>query len=125
MQDYGGKITWVAVESDDGDEEITITINTLAGAVNAPEGGWKEGTNTFTVAAEKACVVAVSYDGGSTYVRLAASATGTANTYSFTADDITADSVIAVAMTGDTNKDGKLTNADITRMKAAYPCKLR
>ncbi|MBQ8603733.1 MAG: leucine-rich repeat protein, partial [Oscillospiraceae bacterium] len=58
----------INIDNSTGDTNATVT---------APEGDWKEGTNTFTVSAEKPCVVAVSYDGGLTYVRVTATATGT------------------------------------------------
>lgn len=123
MQNYGGSLTWVPMGSED-DEEIAITINSTVGSVSAPDGGWKEGTNTFTVFYETPCVVAVSHDGGMTYIRLTASATDTTNSYNFTAENVSAETIIAVALTGDTNGDGGLTNADITRMKAAYQGKV-
>ena len=101
--------------------EITVnnTASTAGATVTAPEGDWKEGTNTFTVSAEKPCVVAVSYDGGLTYVRVTATATGTDGTYSFTAD-ITAGAQVAVVTGGDVNNDGKMSGSDITRLKAAF-----
>lgn len=124
-QNYGGTLTWMAVGAEDEAEEISITVNNVVGSVSAPEGGWKEGTNTFNVVSEKACVVAVSYDGGVTYTRLTAFATGMDNTYRFTADDVTESSIVAVIMTGDTNGDGSITNADVTRLKAAYQNKVQ
>jgi len=96
----------------------TIPAAEKAGIIlTAPEGGWKEGTNTFTVACENACVVAVSYDGGKTYTRL--TATATEDGYRFTADNMTADTIIAVVLSGDANGDGQITNADSTRTRAA------
>ncbi len=98
--------------------EITVTgsaIDTKVASVTAPEGGWVEGENTFTVAADVACVVAVSNDGGVTYTRL--TATAVEGGYAFTAD-LTADSQIAVVVAGDANGDGKITNADAGLIKA-------
>lgn len=81
-------------------------------SVTAPVGGWKEGSNTFTVSAEDACAVAVSNDGGQTYIRLQATTTETENTYSFTVDNVSADTKIIVMLKGDANGDGKISVAD-------------
>jgi len=110
-------IPFVALQA----ETIAITVNipaSLGSAVTAPEGGWKVGENTFSVKAESACAVVVSYDGGKTYTRLTATA-NTDGSYNFTAANMTADTVVAVALRGDANGDGKITNADVTRMNAA------
>ena len=66
--------------------------------------------------------MAVSYDGGKTYTRLTATAANGA--YSFTAENMTADTILAVVVKGDTNGDGQLTNADITRLQAGYAGKV-
>lgn len=98
---------------------VTPTIPGAAQAgisVTAPEGGWKEGTNTFTVSCAKPCVVAVSYDGGQTYVRLTAS--DSANGKSFTAENMTADTQIAVVLKGDFSGDGRVNNVDVARIKS-------
>ena len=86
----------------------------------APADGWHKGTNTFAVTGSSACAVVVSHDGGNTYTRLVAIATNEANTYSFTADNMTAETTIEVVMVGDSNGDGKVTAADITKLSAAY-----
>ncbi|MBQ8603331.1 MAG: leucine-rich repeat protein [Oscillospiraceae bacterium] len=99
--------------------EVENTASTAGATVAEPEGGWTEGENTFTVSAEKPCVVVVSYDGGRTYTRVTATATGTDGTYSFTAD-ITAGAQVAVVTGGDVNNDGKMSGSDITRLKAAF-----
>lgn len=120
MKDYGGHVTWIAESEGAKPVEITPTIPGAAQAgisVSAPEGGWKEGTNTFTVSCDKPCVVAVSYDGGQTFVRLTAS--DSANGKSFTAENMTADTQLAVQLSGDTNGDGVLTNSDAVSAKAA------
>ena len=103
-------------------EELEIGIKTLdaeaPATITAPEGGWVEGDNTFTVACAKACFVAVSYDGGTTYTRL--DATAVTEGYSFTAEDMTADTIIAVRYVGDVNGDGQITNADATQLAAIF-----
>ena len=137
MQNYGGTITWVASETGEGPgegtgdsgTEINLTVNITGGAnsgaeVGIPSEGWVEGSNTFTVACESACVVVVSNDGGNTYTRLTATATDAENTYSFTAQDMTEDTIIAVILTGDANGDGKINSSDITRLRAAYAGKI-
>ncbi len=85
----------------------TANSNALVGT---PEGGWREGTNTFSVSAAKPCYVAVSYDGGNTYIRLEATANGTE--YSFTAENMDANTVIAVVQVGDLNADGEVKAQD-------------
>ena len=108
------------------EENLDITIAGPAaenGAViTAPEGGWKEGANTFTVSHSSPCAVAVSYDGGETYVRL--TATEADGAYSFTVEDMTEDTILAVVVKGDANGDGTITNADITRLLAGYAGKV-
>lgn len=118
-QNYGGFITWIAESTGAKPVEIQPAIPGAAQAgisLTAPEGGWKEGTNTFTVSCDKPCVVAVSYDGGQTYVRLTAS--DAAGGKSFTAENMTADTQLAVVVKGDASGDGKVNNVDAARAKA-------
>ena len=102
--------------------ELDISINTndddAIAILSAPEGGWVEGDNTFTVACAKACYVAVSYDGGNSYVRLAAATA--LEGYSFTATNMTADTILKIGYVGDVNGDGTITNGDATRLAAIY-----
>ena len=97
-----------------GDEktvDITIRNNTGSSSpaeITAPEGGWVEGENTFSVTAENACVVLVSNDGGETYERLTAISNGDGG-YDFTAEDVSADTIITVVRKGDISGDGKLS----------------
>ena len=63
-------------------------------------------------------------NGGETYVRLTATATGTENCYSFTVENMTEDTILAVVLKGDANGDGELTNADVTRLQAGYAGKV-
>ena len=111
-------------------EEIKVAINNVGAAssgatITPPEGGWVEGTNTFTVSSGDAvaCVVAVKNADG-TYSRVTATATETEGSYSYTVEGVTAETEIAVAVAGDANGDGKVTNADITRLRAAYAGKI-
>lgn len=99
--------------------ESGITVNNAAkdAVITAPAGGWTEGSNTFTVSCEDACYVAISNDGGATYTRLTATATETDGTYSFTAEDVTASSIIAVIKAGDANGDGFCDTSDMGRIK--------
>lgn len=100
--------------------EVAVTIPGASNAgitVTAPEAGWKEGENTFSVTCDKVCAVMVSYDGGATYQRLVASiADGKIN---FTATNMTADTLVTVAVLGDSNGDGNLSTADLTSARAA------
>jgi len=119
MKNYSGQIIWVPYgkTADEMELEVVIPGAQNSGAVvTAPEGGWKAGTNTFTVSCEIPCAVAVSYDNGETYIRLNAAVV--AEGYSFTADNMTDQTLVAVTVFGDTNGDGKITNADITKLKA-------
>ena len=86
--------------------DFAVTSTASSATITAPEGGWVEGENTFTVASENACFVAVSYDGGQTYTRLAATKSGDA--YAFTAANMDADTIIAVSLVGDLNGDGRI-----------------
>jgi len=101
---------------------VTTASGTPVATVTAPEGGWVAGENTFAVTSEKVCYVAISYDGGITYTRLEATANADGSC-SFTAE-LTADAIVEVAVAGDVNGDGKITNADVTRTKAAYQNKV-
>ena len=85
--------------------------------LTAPDGGWVEGTNTFSVKADLACAVVVSYDGGQTYTRLSATANADGS-YNFTAANMTADTIVAVAVRGDSNGDGKQNAADLAVLRA-------
>ncbi|MBQ3095103.1 MAG: leucine-rich repeat protein [Clostridia bacterium] len=86
------------------DFAVTSTANNAT--ITAPEGGWRVGDNTFTVSCDTACYVVVSYDGGVTYTRLAATKSGDA--YSFTAQNMDADTIISVGVVGDLNGDGRV-----------------
>ena len=119
MQNYGGTITWIPLEEANN---IEVLINNI-GSTNsnativAPTEGWKEGENTFVVSCDNVCAVIVSNDNGKTYERLIASETN--DGYSFTADGMTADTIITIMVLGDINGDGKLSTADVTKLKAA------
>lgn len=97
---------------------ISVNVETYkSGAtVTEPAGGWVAGSNTFTVSCSSACVVAISHDGGTTYIRLTATASGPA--YSFTASNVADGDTIAVIMKGDINGDGKVNAVDAARVKA-------
>ncbi len=103
------------------EDSLNVTVTGSAvdhgiAAYEVPEGGWKAGENTFTVTSEKACVVLITNDSGATYTRLTASGTG--NTRSFTAQNVTADSKIVITVAGDVNEDGVLSVADVTKIVA-------
>lgn len=125
LQNYSGKLTWIGQEMEEPgvSAPIEITVknvgaSTSGAVITAPEGGWKAGSNTFTVSCPAPCVVAVSSDGGLTYTRLTATALGDA--YSFTAEDMTADTILAVSLFGDVDGNGKLTNLDAARCRSGY-----
>lgn len=95
--------------------EISIdnmTGETAGATITAPADGWAEGTNTFTVSCDNACVVAISNDNGTTYTRLAATATETEGTYSFTAENVGADTKIAIVKIGDADGNGEIAAND-------------
>ena len=94
----------------------TVTTQNSAATITAPTDGWVEGANTFTVAADDACVVAVSYNGGETYTRLTATAVD--GGYSFTADNMTADTTVAIVQAGDASGDGVVDGVDQAQTKA-------
>ena len=99
------------------DEELEISIDNLTGetagaTITAPADGWAEGTNTFTVSCGNACVVAVSNDNGTTYTRLTATATATEGTYSFTAENVTANTRIVIVKIGDADGNGEIAAND-------------
>ena len=48
-----------------------------------------------------------------------ATATDEAGVYQYTVNDMTAETEIVVALSGDANGDGKVSNADITKLRAA------
>ena len=101
-------------------DDFTITVPpAMSGSVTitAPTGGWVIGENTFSVAADKACVLAVSYDGGQTYTKLTATANGD-GTYSFDVNIADENTVIACAYEGDANGDGNLSSGDVSRLNA-------
>lgn len=106
--------------SDSGTVGISVSISdtsSFGATVQAPVDGWKEGENTFTVTCARACAVAVSYDGGTSYTRLIATAVGE-NTYSFKVSNLTSATKICVALMGDVNGDGVLTSADLIALKS-------
>ena len=88
---------------------FTISLPTAMSSsvtISAPKGGWVVGENTFTVECETACVLLVTNDGGQTYTRLQATASG--DGHAFTAD-LTADSSIVCARKGDISGDGTIS----------------
>lgn len=87
-------------------------------SLTPPEKGWTTGSNTFSVSSGSPCMVAVSKDGGQSYERLPATANEDGS-YSFTAEDMTQDSTLAIVLLGDINGDGKVTAADATKGSAA------
>lgn len=100
-----------------GISNMTNTVVSPA-TIIAPAEGWKEGDNVFTVVCEKPCYAAISHDGGATYMRLLA--TTSVNAYNYTAENMTADTILAVGYVGDVNGDGTVSNSDATRLAAIY-----
>lgn len=101
-------------------KSMDVTVDNLSEGVLVvtPEYGWCEGENTFTVYSGSACVVLISYDGGTTYTRLPATLQEDGG-YSFTADDVADGVIFKITKAGDINGDGAFTNADATLLKAA------
>lgn len=149
FQNYGGKLTWVAKEMEkpegsgsgegesvgedegkDTDEtggskdpiDVIIDNNTSSAgdgaSVTPPENGWTKGENTFNVESQSPCAVLISQDGGITYTRLPATDIDD-GTYSFTAEDMSENTVLSIVLLGDVNNDGNVTNADVTMLRAA------
>ena len=109
--------------SDAGKLEDGISIKNIGEAtsgvtVTEPIDGWVEGRNTFTVSGSNACIVAVK-DANGTYSRVVATAEETDGVYSFTVEDITADTELVVAVAGDVNGDGQVNASDVTMARAA------
>lgn len=87
-------------------------------SLTPPENGWTTGSNTFSVSAGAPCMVAISQDDGKTYERLPATKNSDGS-YSYTAEDMTEDSTLAVMLLGDINGDGQISTADEIKGKAA------
>jgi hypothetical protein len=105
---------YLTVEDPAGSKTLDVAVSNGSGgdavaAVTAPEGGWTEGENTFTVSYDAACVVAVKGADGS-YTRLTATPDGE-GAYRFTAD-LTAGSEIVVVVKGDVDGDGEVSALD-------------
>ncbi len=113
------EVSFVSADLHDGSLKMEIFGGAqAAGAViTAPEDGWKEGNNTFTVACEKTCVAAVSYDLGATYTRLTAVPVNGA--YAFTVNNMKANTMIVVSQVGDLNGDGAADATDVRNLKDA------
>ena len=92
--------------------EIVGTANKAE--VTGPADGWKEGTNTFYVSNDLACVVVVSYDNGETYERLPATKAG--DRYAFTAENMTEDTLVKVMVKADANADGYFSSVDVANL---------
>ena len=112
-------------ETDGSGDPIDVKVDneTSSGAgdsasITPPEKGWTSGTNTFSVSGSQPCLVAISRDGGATYERLPATQNEDGS-YSFTAENMTADTSLSVLLLGDVNGDGKVSNADETKLNAA------
>jgi len=88
-----------------------VVTNHSNGTVTAPDGGWYDGWNSFTVECSLACLVyAKDTEGGMT--RLEAEATDEDNVCRFTASLSEGDEII-VLVRGDVDLNGKLTLADL------------
>ena len=110
------KVTVHYVSTPQGLPEFSVshpaTVN-----ITAPENGWVIGDNTFSVSAERPCVLAVSYDGGQTYTRLTASANGDGS-YSFDVNITDKNTILVCSFFGDSNGDGDLNSGDVSRLNA-------
>ena len=95
-------------------ENINVTITNFAkGSVIEPENGWFEGENTFIVENLTACVV-YRIDSYGNRERLQCVALGN-DQYAFTADFEEGDEIVVVVR-GDTDLNGYVSIADMTRI---------
>lgn len=138
LQNYGGTLTWVAKEMinsgtdgtdiPDQDGKVNVSLDNQTSqsgngsgsggaSVTPPENGWKEGSNTFSIACTQPCVALLSTDGGKTYTRLKV-VKNTEGSYNCTADNMTENAILSVLLLGDINGDGKVSNSDVTAGKA-------
>lgn len=113
MQNYGGSITWRDL---DAGFVVTIDDKTKGAATcSLTSGGTYSGSQTFTVSADRAVLVAVKNADGS-YTRLNCTVTGTQHSFTFTP---TSNTNIALVYMGDVNLDGQVQSLDGTMIKRA------
>ena len=106
MQDYGGDITWKPY----GGYDVTVANYTKGKATTSLVPGLLySGVITFTVSCDQAVVVAQKTDDG--YTLLKCTTEGGVHRYTVI---VSADTVIAVAIRGDTNLNGSLEMRDAT-----------
>ena len=106
MQDYGGDITWKPY----GGYDVTVANYTKGKATTSLVPGLLySGVVTFTVTCDQAVVVAQKTDEG--YTLLKCTTEGGVHRYTVV---VSADTVIAVAIRGDTNLNGSLEMRDAT-----------
>ena len=99
------------VEAGNQSNNIGVTVTNYSnGTVTAPDGGWYDGWNSFTVECGLACLVYVS--NGDNMTKLEAEATDEDTVYRFTASLSEGDEII-VLVRGDVDLDGRLTAADL------------
>ena len=116
-QDYGGKITWVSGAPDD-DETEPVTDYTKGGATvtGIEPGQVYSGEVSFTVAADKPCLVALKNADG-TYTVLPCDTVDGEHRYTA---ELTEGTSVAVVYKGDINLDGKANTKDATLAKQVY-----
>ena len=94
------------------DSSITNSTNNAATVTGTVDNG----TATLNVACDKACTVAYTTDNGATYTRV--DAVQADSGYNFVVPNYSEDMKFVVAVKGDANGDGAVTNSDVTRLKA-------
>ena len=77
------------------------------------------GTATLNVTADKACVVAYTTDGGTTYTRVNATANASGG-YDFSVSDYSDSMKFVVAVKGDVSGDGDIDSDDFGPLVAAF-----
>jgi len=118
----------VAFVDESAGETVEVSIENKTGStspatITAPATGMVGSEYTFTVACDKACVVAYTTDGGATYTRVPAVASNGAYSFTVTLEE---NMQFVVNLKGDVNDDGVADSADVmlisrSRLSESHP----